>query len=960
MNKIDVFSAIDSSRLNNNSSNNVVNRNEETIVNNLNDQIIQDSSNLSQITKETAGLEEKICRQFQMLTHNVNTGKQAMINASSSLNEISVRISDALEAGQFKINLIKMLESDKQRAEEIKAKVESITSTMVNQSELIPSLVAQLQELKRIDRAETILANSIENIHKDLEQYKQSIGDKNKQSFEFTHNDIVYVSNVTIVEAYERDLQKNPGLYRVWVACAYESLKDVFKLWPEFKRYHEKYSMFIPTKANATEPFLVTLESSFLQNTSRNITAIIALEKQLAAVLNKFWSLAKAELSKSQLDCVKKYQPPFGYVEDLQENIFTDNMTQSTDISTKNNLRLLLATGDEEYSSVLVTPNNTFAIELSGNSCGCRSFKPPRQNQGFSLLQGSVNDSEYFSLGCGRQQQQQRQQKRPKSSSLVGNCCSKKRRYDATTTAAQGGDDDFEYYMPGRGNQYNDGEYDNDNNDYNDYFEMGGTPGTATTTTSPASLSNIAASSLSMSGHEIQRQILQLVSAIIVRIQKTLSEVPAVADSFLSMINAVNDFDALQNLTKTILKSSQFVVKYDELKSLLESFDYNIVSNKEVGDVYKINYESLFNKLTAVLNKMTAFKPEPVPGVYILPKSLWYTVQKDVRKAYNVCEQQLTSVLLKMFSSGPKFNNRQTMGSIGVLNMDASSFYLEDANRTLTYKLNDQIEASFEKYKADMIVSQLTKKVESLTEAKTGMEKIITNANKALADTMTKVIPNLKNFRTYNKPEYMANLAQVLKNVFISRTFCERIGFVAQSSLFEVWKKSYSGMDFFEFLCAMPPENITNEKYGTATAVGCMLSLVVNLRAKRSTNDVTEYYDATDELYTKILVPIHKFFNALQRLEFIPLENQTLYMPGSAIAPPTGVAVELPTLGLVAKNLDDKIASYNETIKKMNDLKLWNLEKRFATPIIQIGQPVSDVFTRYGYRFFLSFFDFCI
>lgn len=955
MNKIDVFSANNSSRLDNNSSSNI-NRNEETIVNNLNDQVIQDSSNLSQITKETAGLEEKICRQFQMLTHNVNTGKQAMINASSSLNEISVRISDALEAGQFKINLIKMLESDKQRAEEIKAKVESITSTMVNQSELIPSLVAQLQELKRIDRAETILANSIENIHKDLEQYRQSIGDKNKQSFEFTHNDIVYVSNVTIVEAYERDLQKSPGLYRVWVTCAYESLKDVFKLWPEFKRYNEKYGMFIPTKANSTEPFLVTLDSSFLQNTTRNITAIIALEKQLAAVLNKFWSLAKSELTKSQLDCVKKYPPPFGYVEDLQENIFTDNMTQTTDISTKNNLRLLLAAGDEEYSSVLVTPNNTFAIELSGNSCGCRSFKPPRQNQGFSLLQGSVNDSEYFSLGCGRQDQQQQQrrrqqQKRPKSSSLVGNCCSKKRRYDATptTTIAQGDDDDggddFEYFIPGRGNQYDVGEYDNDNNDY---FEMGGTgPGTATTTT-PASLSNIAASALSMSGHEIQRQILQLVSTIIVRIQKTLSEVPAVADSFLSMINAVNDFDALQNLTKTILKSSQFVVKYDELKSLLESFDYNIVSNKEAGDVYKINYESLFNKLTAVLNKMTEFKPEPVPGVYILPKSLWYTVQKDVRKAYNVCEQQLTSVLLKMYSSGPKFNNRQTMGSIGVLNMDASSFFQEDSNRTLTYKINDQIEASFEKYKADMIVNQLTKKVEFLTEAKTGMDKIITNANKALPTVLT-VIPILKNFRTYNKPEYMANLTQLLKNVFISRTFCERIGFVRESSLFEVWKKSYSGMDFFEFLCAMPPENVSSEKYGSATAVGCMLSLLANLRAKRASSDDTiEYYDPSDEFYTKILVPIQKFFNTLQRLEFIPFENQTLYMPGSAVAPPTGVAVELPTLGLVAKNLDDKIASYNETIKKMNDLKLWNLEKRFATPIIQIGQPVSDVFTRYG------------
>lgn len=337
----------------------------------------------------------------------MSTSKQAMLNASTNFSELGVRFSDAMDVGQMKSNLIKMLENHRQRAEDIKINVQRMTSGTVNQAELIPALVAQLREIQEIEQADTSLAQSIQSIHNDLFQYKNSIGNKNRQpTVEFTLKDILYVSNATIVETFDRYFQKSPGLYRIWVTNVYPRLTEIFVHWPEFKRVSEKHKLFIPTPANATDTYLSSpvVDSRFFETTARSNSAISEFEKQLGIVLNSFFSLNSVELTKSQLDCLKKYKPPFGYVNDIADNIFFQNLTQATDTSAKNNLRLFLAAGGEDtvYTSVMVTPNNTFAVELSGNSCGCRNIKPRGGTNSAFMLVNGIDDQDYFSLGCGQ------------------------------------------------------------------------------------------------------------------------------------------------------------------------------------------------------------------------------------------------------------------------------------------------------------------------------------------------------------------------------------------------------------------------------------------------------------------------------------------------------------------------------------------------------------------------------
>lgn len=925
MNKIDVFLAGEDD----DDDDVTMQSSSSTLANTLPDQFTQDSSNLSNLTKETAGVAEKLCKQFQMLLFNINTSKRACMNGSTNLTDVMANFSDSIGVGSFKLNLVKMLMGDKQRAEDIQSEVQRLTSDTVNESQLLPSLLTLLQEMQDINAAQERLYQSLHTINNDLAQNKNPT----TNTSQFTLSDVNCISNVSIVEIYDRDLQKIPSLYRNWLTMTGPRLAEIFKNWPMFKRV-DSHGLFISTPPNSTESFLAKVDSKFFQTTTEHsLAAITELENQLAIALQKFWDLNKIELEKSQLGCVKQFQPPFGHVEDIDDNIFSANLAQPTDMSANTNLRLMLTAGDQQqYTSVLVTPNNTYAIELSGNSCGCRTFKPNRSQSGFSSAANGEDDYDYFTLGTGRRQRKRRRQ-------LIKKCkkqCMKKCRGD---------NDDFEYEL---GCEQTTSDFDFRTAGNKDVEPQVGVNVTLNSTIRAA---------------DIQRRIYALAANTIMRANSSLDYLPAVADSFFSMLNAVNDFDSLQNLVKVGKKKSLSCVSRGEIEALEAAFAYNVINSDDIKcdksstssslscNVYKLNYEAEYNLLKKILEMTKTYEYDPQPGELLLPQSKWYVKTEKALKAYNACDQQLTSIMLKKFSVSSGYNNKQTMGSIGVLNQDASSFVVSEDKKVIKYKTDSgrPIANDFEMFKRSMVVDQTTKKIENLRASKEAMQKIIDNANAALVKVIATAIPKIE--RQYSDV-YAKNMTEILKEMFVSRTLCERISNASNTSLGQLWKSMYAeskAKDFFSFLCELTPEQIRGEQFGErrVPAVGCLLSMISARPSyiQAINTDNSKVYYPNNHPIIPILSDIADFIEELQKLEYMPFENQKLVQPGSAVS---GATANLPTLALVPTDLDVRIKELEDLVSKMAALKVDQLEKRFSTPILEIGRNVTEVFTLYG------------
>lgn len=834
----------------------------------------RDARNLIPITDASAELAKTLAEQLRLLNFNLGQTRDANVRTSKTLNDMTIGLGDAFAVSRLEFNITNKVENDKRTLEFIQSEIQRNGSQIISNPESTIKLQRYLLEVKKISAENAELHANLTKIRQELAVIERKLQETRKNNTQELENSaIVNISNFSILVLFENELKTKPtsSTYISWQTY-YPQFAAVLQNWPDLKRVDPVTKLFI----SEPNPAVVIASDYFA---GKNLVAVASLEQQLGTILNTFWSLNRAELEKSQAACFKKYRPPFAHLKDLPDNVFINSIVRTCQRDGQSNLRLLLsseAMGENDFENenvkTMFTSNGSVfqtSTSPAGSLCACKFSSP--QIDSFPI------------------------QKRP--AAIEYGTLKRTKLNDDGDYGAKGGDDDF----------YN-----------NLYAGKGGEEDNAKAVNSFTDTTSL--------DNTLMRALTNSLSQAVFFTNETLKVLPGSVRSLISLANSMTDMSSIQCVSSK--KIDPNLVTYATLIGIILAYDWQITRNDEVADLFKMSAEKTIDVLK---NAVIVFdKTEPPTDAIHLPKELRRTAHPNLVGVYNICYKHLRSVISNKFTSASTFNNKATIGSVGVVNFSDRSFFIDPTldNKVVVFKPDPTLESQFEEFKKQIAVNDFRRRLEVYTQTSQKITTTLENINAVISTERTVLSNALTTYSTGISPQEAAALKNIFEKIIEHRNFCADFELPSDSSLYpdyEVLSKSTPAIDPV-IIMARLAEKITNEQFASLPSYGCLL------------NRISIEYNSGP--YPKVMSVFRHLFKALPKLRQISEENYSLSVDGKFV----------PQL----EKLNTNINTITNQIKTLDTLKMNALEKRFTSPVIGLDLSLVDAFAKYGMTFMLE------
>lgn len=896
---------------------------------------IFDTGNIKEIIGTSSKATAALAQQMRMLVYNLNAAENACSKTSGALNSITVGFERAIDPAKLTIDMQAQINHDKQRIQTIKAAIDQYGTQLVNDPQLYSQIKKYLDEIRSVENNQKIIAIGIKNMRQDLDTIASMQKTRNKNIGQVFNpaDHLTIVSNASIVEMYDLELQKHTALYNSW-KLYFPEFQSVFSDWADFKRSDNK-KLFITQKPGATEFSLSNLGANYLLD--KNDIAVKSLEQRLAEVLNNFWALNSGDLEKLTAECFKKYRPPFGFIKNLPSNVFMKSLTYACERDGTNGasrIKLLLSqemgNGSDSPLPITSLVSSNYKVDFGlaagglpqidiSRVCGQSAFAAPTDQ-----IYGTIYPA--------------------------GNCCRGRRAFGNDWL----NDDDDNGEME-------EGAGDMDEMDLYSNLYAGAAPKVYIATqaypskrksssrhvatyvskrarTEPMSMDGAPADyKLTASINDMYNAIVSSIATCTSLLNYSVEGFPKIISNVISMMDALGDMQSFQCLTRRA--ASQLYVSVGEIAELIATYDYNITHNDDLGEVYRLNKAQTIGLLKQALKSIPPIETRPATpnGAYVLPRDMWYTTHREILRAYNACNNQVYSVLTNRMASASLYVNKLTIGNIGILNQDSSKFFIEPSSngKLIKFKTPDAgLEAAFDKFKADLALDQLNFKLGTLKRSREAITLSVDMMNAAYNQCQTLLNDALAEDQRSGAPRFGNAFSHILDSIMTTRSFCAHYERPNDSSLYAAYLndlKSNPNLSYIEYFSKLTNDQIKSELYGGVSSIGCLLNRATSSGEKK--NATRDYPPAK-----KILEGFLILFTGLLKIRALPTENYKL---------------ENGVFSPVYDLIDKQIADLNKQIADWSAVHLAVLEKKFSTPIIRENETIVDLLLKYGYKLML-------